>query len=52
MKKIYLKPEFEVIKIQMSNMLAASPNAGLDPTQPEVDPGSIDARAYDGNIEW
>jgi hypothetical protein len=46
MKKIYLKPELEIVKIHMTNMLAASPNAGLDPSQ-SVNAGSIDSRSFD-----
>ena len=43
MKKTYINPETEVVLIATQQMLASSPNAGLNPSG-SVDAGSIESR--------
>lgn len=50
MKKAYINPKMEVIKITTMQMLAGSPDGatnGLYPNASSVDAGDIDARGYD-----
>lgn len=46
MKKIYLNPEIEVIKIETPQIMAGSPDAPLDPSS-AVDPDKIESRDID-----
>ena len=46
MKKTYLKPNMEVVKIATHKLMSGSPNAGIDPTK-TVDPDKIEAPGYD-----
>ena len=45
MKKIYLNPTTEVVKIEVQQIIASSPNAALDPSQ-SVNAGSIEAPEF------
>ena len=42
MKKIYIAPEMETVEIKVQQMLAASPNAALDPNS-TVNPGDVES---------
>ena len=46
MKKTYLEPNMEVVKIAPHKLMSGSPNAGIDPTK-TVDPGQIEAPEAD-----
>ena len=47
MKKVYYKPEIEVINIKANmQLLAGSPDAVVDPSDPPVDPGKIEAPEF------
>ena len=50
MKKTYITPELEVVKIAVSHMLAASPDisTGSTPTSP----GDSDAPGLDDDFDW
>ena len=50
MKKTYLNPNMEVVKIEVRQIIAASPNAALDPSQ-SVNPGSVEAPEFDFLID-
>ena len=50
MKKIYLTPNVEVVKIEVQQIIASSPNAILDPNQ-SVNPGSVEAPEFDFLID-
>lgn len=54
MKKAYINPKMEVIKITTMQMLASSPDGainGLDPNASHVDAGDIDGRDFDFDDE-
>ncbi len=42
MKKTYSNPNMEVVKIEVQQIIASSPNAALDPSQ-SVNPSSVEA---------
>ena len=46
MKKTYLEPNMEVVKIAPHKLMNGSPNAGIDPTK-NVDPDKIEAPGSD-----
>lgn len=46
MKKTYMKPNMEVVKIAPHKLMNGSPNAGIDPTK-TVDPDKIEAPGSD-----
>jgi len=41
MKKIYLKPNMVLVKVETRQIIATSPNALIDPEQ-SVEPGSVE----------
>ena len=48
MKKTYINPEMETFDFKVQNcLLAGSPNAGLNPNDPPVNPGGIEAPVFD-----
>lgn len=44
MKKFYVRPESTVEEISLTDLLAESPNVGIDPTK-SVDAGYIESRS-------
>lgn len=44
MKKTYITPATDVVTLNVVQMLAASPDPTIDPTDPGIDPGEFDAR--------
>lgn len=47
MKKIYMSPKTDVVKVGLTTMIAASdPVVSLDPDVPAVDPETIDSRSF------
>ncbi len=46
MKKTYINPQMEVVKIATHQMLASSPDAGLDSSK-SVNAGLIEGREFD-----
>lgn len=42
MKKLYIKPETEIVEIKVQQMLASSPGAPLDPNN-TVDPNLVES---------
>ena len=51
MKKIYFKPETEVIKIAIQQLIATSPGASVYPDADPVSPGSLEAPYLEGD-DW
>ena len=50
MKKTYINPNMEVVKIATHQMLASSPDGttnGLDPKAAAIEAGDLDARGFD-----
>ena len=47
MKKIYLNPKMDIIKIKTYGMIATSdPQVTADPTETPVDAGSVESRFF------
>lgn len=54
MTKIYIKPNSEVIKVEIQQILVGSPDGntnGLDPNETPIDPGTIDAKGFSFSFE-
>jgi hypothetical protein len=46
MKKTYINPEMEIVKVQTQQMLAVS-NLGIDSSASPINPSDADSREFD-----
>ena len=54
MKKTYISPSMVVVRLAMTQPLASSPTAGLNPNQ-SVNAGDIEVKGFNGSFwddEW
>ena len=56
MKKTYISPSMVVVRLAMTQPLASSPTAGLNPNETPIDGATIDVKAFNNIIffddEW